>query len=163
MLRIDLAQCLICVIVQALWAAGEGRHLGPDRVHYKEHQDTESFRLARLSSQSRDVNLVHPWWVWICRLLPDCPPPPRAAPATKAVFLTTSHHATQHHFLLPTPFFLGELGQTRLGSSPDHVQTRCIVFLLQPTGRSLLYLVLRQHRLQKPLLCLGCSSVLSLT
>lgn len=103
MLRIDLVQCLICVIVQALWAAGEGRHLGPDRVQYKEHQDTESFRLARLSSQSRDVNLVHPWWVWICRLLPDCPPPPRAAPATKAVFLTTSHQATEHHFLLPTP------------------------------------------------------------
>lgn len=29
--------------------------------------------------------------------------PPTAAPATKAVFLTTSYHATEHHFLLPTP------------------------------------------------------------
>lgn len=145
-------------LYKALWAAGEGRHLGPDRVKYKEHQDVESLCLARLSSQSRDANLVHPWWVWICRLLPDCPPP--AAPATKAVFLTTSHHATEHHFLLPTPFSLRELGQTRWGSSSNHVQSRCIVSLLLPTGRSLLYLVRRQHRLQKALLCLGCSSVL---
>lgn len=148
-------------LYKALWAAGEGRHLGPDRVKYKGHQDIESLCLACLSSQSRDANLVHPWWIWICRLLqtarpPACPP----APAAKAVFLTASHHATGHHFLLPTPFTFRELGQIRRGSRPDHVQSRYIVSLLLPTKRSWLYLVLKQHGLQKPLSCLGCSSVL---
>lgn len=151
---------MICVIVQALWAAGEGRHLGPDRVHYKEHQDIESFRLARLSSQSRDVNLVPPVVGLDLQIAPRLPAPaPRRSCYQGSV---PNHVPPRNRASLPAAntFSLRELGQTRLGSSPDHVQTRCIVFLLQPTGRSLLYLVLRQHRLQKPLLCLGCSSVL---